>query len=80
MRIVFWDDDTKTVVKAQNGEAVDYEKGLAMAISKKALGNKGNYYNTFEKIFKEEYKKKKEEQAKKTKTSNTKKTTRKKHE
>lgn len=46
--IVFWDDGTKTVVKAEN-EEVDKEKGLAMAISKKFLGNKGNYYNEFKK-------------------------------
>jgi predicted nucleic-acid-binding Zn-ribbon protein len=48
--IVFWKDGTKTVVKAQDGEDYDDEKGLAMAISKKALGNKGNYYNTFDKF------------------------------
>lgn len=47
--IVFWKDGTKTVVKAQDGEVYDDEKGLAMAISKKALGNQGNYYNTFDK-------------------------------
>lgn len=47
--IVFWKDGTKTVVKAQDGETYDDEKGLAMAISKKALGNQGNYYNTFDK-------------------------------
>ena len=46
--IVLWSDGTKTVVKA-DGEKFDPEKGLAMAISKKALGNKGNYYNTFTK-------------------------------
>lgn len=46
--IVFWDDGTKTVVKAED-EAFDKEKGLAMAISKKFLGNKGNYYNEFKK-------------------------------
>ncbi len=51
--IVFWDDGTKTVVKTQNGEAYDPEKGLAMAITKKALGNEGNYYNTFTKWLKE---------------------------
>lgn len=45
--IVFWNDGTKTVVKAQN-EAFDWEKGLAMAICKKYLsGNKGRYYNVF---------------------------------
>ena len=46
--IVFWSDGTKTVVKASN-EEYDPEKGLAMAISKKFLGNGGNYYNEFKK-------------------------------
>ena len=46
--IVIWSDNTKTVVKAEN-EAFDPEKGLAMAIAKKALGNMGNYYNEFKK-------------------------------
>lgn len=53
--IIFWSDDTKTVVKAHD-EAVDYEKGLAMAIAKKALGNKGNYFNEFKKWLPEEEK------------------------
>lgn len=44
--IVMWTDGTKTIVKCEN-EAFDEEKGLAMAISKKILGNKGNYYNEF---------------------------------
>lgn len=44
--IVVWEDGTKTVVKAQ-GEKFDPEKGLAMAISKKALGNKHSYYGVF---------------------------------
>ena len=39
--IVMWDDGTKTVVKCE-GEKFDPEKGLAMAITKKALDNKGN--------------------------------------
>ena len=51
--IVFWSDGTKTVVKAEN-EPFDPEKGLAMAIAKKALGNKGNYYNEFKKWLPEE--------------------------
>ena len=46
--IVFWSDGTKTVVKAVN-EKFDPEKGLAMAIAKKALGNKGNYFNRIKK-------------------------------
>ena len=45
--IVFWSDGTKTVVKVSDGEIFDPEKGLAMAISKKALGNAGNYYEDF---------------------------------
>lgn len=51
--IVFWDDGTKTVVKAEN-EPFDPEKGLAMAIAKKSLGNKGDYYNEFKKWLPEE--------------------------
>lgn len=47
--IVFWADGTKTVVKTQEDDVFDPEKGLAMAISKKALGNQGNYYNQFKK-------------------------------
>ena len=45
--IVFWNDGSKTVVKTQDGDEFDPEKGLAMAISKKVLGNKYDYYNTF---------------------------------
>lgn len=44
--IVIWEDGTKTVVKAQE-EEFDPEKGLAMAISKKAFGNKHSYYGVF---------------------------------
>ena len=44
--IVFWSDGTKTVVKADN-EPYDPEKGLAMAIAKKVMGNKREYYHTF---------------------------------
>ena len=45
--IVFWSDNTKTVVKADD-EFYDPEKGLAMAISRKMIGyNKREYYNTF---------------------------------
>lgn len=41
--IVFWADNTKTVVKCQEGDDFDPEKGLTMAITKKLFGNKGNY-------------------------------------
>ncbi len=47
--VVYWDDGDKTVVKCGKGEQCDPEKGLAMAISKKALGNRGNYFNEFKK-------------------------------
>lgn len=49
--IIFWKDGTKTVVKADN-EEFDPEKGLAMAISKKALGNQHEYYDVFKKWLK----------------------------
>lgn len=45
--IVLWIDGTKTVVRSVEDDPYDPEKGLAMAIVKKALGNKGNYYNLF---------------------------------
>ena len=47
--IVLWNDGTKTVVKCQDEDEYDPEKGLAMAITKKAFGNKGNYCNEFNK-------------------------------
>lgn len=47
--IVFWHDGTKTVVKCSEDDIFDPEKGLAMAISKKFLGNQGNYYNEIRK-------------------------------
>lgn len=47
--IVFWSDKTKTIVKADyDYESYDPEKGLAMAITKKLMGdNKGKYYELF---------------------------------
>ena len=47
--IVYWMDGSKTVVKCQEGEKYDPEKGLAMAISKKVAGNNGSYYKEFRK-------------------------------
>ena len=52
--IVYWLDGSKTVVKCGEGDIYDPEKGLAMAIAKKFLGNKGNYYDTFKKWLPEE--------------------------
>ena len=45
--IILWADGTKTVVKCVKDETFDPEKGLAMAIAKKALGNEGWYYDIF---------------------------------
>ena len=46
--IVFWTDGTKTVVKTQDGEPYDPEKGMVMAFCKKLMGNnKRDYYHTF---------------------------------
>lgn len=46
--IVFWSDGTKSVVKTQDGESYDPEKGMAMAFCKKLMGNnKRDYYHTF---------------------------------
>ena len=49
--IVMWTDGTKTVVKCHE-EEFDREKGVAMAICKKVMGNKGNYYNVIKKLIK----------------------------
>lgn len=46
--IVFWNDGTKTVVKTRHGDKFDKEKGLAMAIAKKVMGNTNKYYDIFE--------------------------------
>ena len=59
--IVFWKDNTKTVVKCQNGEAFDPEKGLAMAVAKKVFGNNRDYYRPFLKWIKKYNKQKFEE-------------------
>ena len=47
--IILWMDGTKTVVKDQGEVFYDPEKGMAMAVAKKAFGNQGNYYNQFKK-------------------------------
>lgn len=52
--VVLWEDGTKTIVRAGENEVYDPEKGLAMAIAKKALRNQGNYYNVFKKWLPEE--------------------------
>ena len=51
--IVYWKDGTKTVVKCGKDDTYSEETGLALCFMKKALGNKGNYNNTFKKYIKE---------------------------
>lgn len=52
--IVIWSDNTKTIVKCQEGDTYDKELGLAMCIAKKYLGNKGNFNEVFKKWIPEE--------------------------
>ena len=47
--IVYWSDGERTVVKCGENDIFDPEKGLAMAIAKKSLGNNGRYYNEIKK-------------------------------
>lgn len=47
--IILWADGDKTVVKLGKEEVNDPEKGMAMAICKKVLGNTGSYYEIFKK-------------------------------
>ena len=60
--IVFWRDGSKTVVKCGENDIFDPEKGLAMAISKRVLGDNRDYYEVFAKwVGKYEYQQKKKE-------------------
>ena len=52
--IVFWSDNTKTVVKAQSGELYDAEKGLLACIVKRITGNTGAYNEILKKWTKED--------------------------
>ena len=47
--IVFWADETKTVVKCQDGDDYSEEVGLAMCIAKKVFGNTSKYNDIFKK-------------------------------
>ena len=43
--IVYWADGTKTVVKCQEHDVFDKEKGLALCYMKKITGNKSGNFN-----------------------------------
>lgn len=51
--IVFWSDNTKTVVKCSDHENFDPEKGLAMAVAKRAANNSPEFYKEIRKWAKE---------------------------
>lgn len=51
--IVLWEDGTKTVVMARGDDVFDPEKGLALAMVKKAYGNKGRYFKDIKKYTKD---------------------------
>lgn len=51
--IIFWSDNTKTVVRRNPSDVNDdKEKAIAMAICRKALGNTRDYYNIFIELLK----------------------------
>lgn len=45
--IILWDDGIKTVVRCSEGDVYDAEKGMAMAIAKRAMGNQAKYHEEF---------------------------------
>lgn len=48
--IVLWTNGAKTIVRAQDGEPYDKEKGLAMCFAKYALGNTYRYFDFFKEV------------------------------
>ena len=50
--IVFWNDNTKTVVTCNESDAFDPEIGICIAFTKKYLGNTGNYHQILRRILK----------------------------
>ena len=58
--IVYWPDETKTVVKCGEDDIYDKEKGLALCYMKKILGNKGNFNEVLKKWCEEKEEPKKE--------------------
>ena len=52
--VVLWNDGTKTIVRCQDGDTYSKETGLALCIFKKALGNKGNFNDIFNKWVRED--------------------------
>ena len=76
--VIKWKDGSESIVQARDGEKFDPEKGLAMAISKRVLGNDHDYYITFLKALKKYQKNEKKKAEAKTKKDTVKKSTKKK--
>lgn len=53
--IVFWATGEKTIVKCQDNEPFDKEKGLALCVMKYIFGNKSSYNNIIKKFVGENY-------------------------
>jgi len=51
--VIVWKDGTKTVVKCQEGEDFDFEKGIAMCFMKKAFDDRGCYNDMFKEAIKQ---------------------------
>jgi hypothetical protein len=49
--VVFWDDDTKTVVKCMKGDTFDHLTGVAYATTKKIYGSNTKFKRLVEKFF-----------------------------
>lgn len=41
--IIIWSDGTKTVVKCQQGDEYDPERGFLLCVAKRMFGNRGRY-------------------------------------
>ena len=51
--IIIWENGDKTIVKCQDGDTYDKEKGFALAVMKYAFGNKSKYNDVIKKFIKE---------------------------
>ena len=48
--VVLWNDNTRTVMKPQDGDEFDVEKGIALCFMKKVYDNRGCFNNAFRDI------------------------------
>ena len=71
LTIIIWEDGTKTYVKTSGEDTYDPEKGMALAIAKKAMGNKYEYFETIREWIKKDAKKKEKKNKKSAHTHPT---------